>query len=282
MSRPALLLLLALAAGARADRIPLWEGPAPAETLALRPGADPRGTPDRSGHLTHVHAPDLEPFPAAKPGATLVLVFPGGGYNVLAQDHEGAGVARRLNALGYAAAVVRYRVPRRDPERPWVAPLADARRALEIARARAAEWNADPARVAALGFSAGGNLVARLAYQPSEAGVPRPDAVLLVYPAYLGTREKSGPLRDGPEGLVPARGSRPAPACLFHSADDPYPAQGSLDLAAALRAAGGKAETHVFADGGHGWGVRGATRASRQWPELAAAWLEASGFPPSR
>lgn len=281
MSKPT-LLLLALAAAAPAARLPLWEGPPPAETLAPAAGADPRGVADKSGHLTHVFAPDLEPFPAAKPGAPLVLVFPGGGYNVLAHDHEGAGVARRLNALGYAAAVVRYRVPRRDPARPWVAPLADARRALEIARARAAEWNADPAKVAAVGFSAGGNLVARLAYQPSETPVPRPDAVILVYPAYLGAQEKSGPLRDGPEGVVPPRGSRPAPACFFHSADDPYPAQGSLELAAALRQAGGKAETHVFADGGHGWGVRGGTRASRQWPEMAAAWLEASGFPPSR
>ena len=281
MSRPG-LLLLALAAAAPAARMPLWDGAPPAETLTVRPGADPAGIPDKSGHLTHVHAPDLEPFPAAKPGASLVLVFPGGGYNVLAHDHEGVGVARRLNALGYAAAVVRYRVPRRDPERPWVAPLHDARRALEVARARAAEWNADPSRIAAVGFSAGGNLVARLAYQPSESPVPRPDAVILVYPAYLGAQEKSGPLRDGPEGVVPVRGSRPAPACFFHSADDPYPAQGSVDLAAALRLAGGKAETHVFADGGHGWGVRGATRASRQWPELAAAWLDSSGLPPAR
>lgn len=281
MNKPA-LLLLALASSASADRLPLWEGPPPSETLAPAPGADPRGVADKSGHLTQVFAPDLEPFPAAKAGSPLVLVFPGGGYNVLAHDHEGVGVARRLNALGYAAAVVRYRVPRRDPARPWVAPLADARRALEIARARAPEWNADPARIAAVGFSAGGNLVARLAYQPSETPVPRPDAVILVYPAYLGAQEKSGPLRDGPEGVVPPRGSRPAPACFFHSADDPYPAQGSLDLAAALRQAGGKAETHVFADGGHGWGVRGSTRASRQWPELAAAWLASSGFAPPR
>lgn len=266
-----------------AARLPLWEGPPPAETLAPRPGVDPRGVADpKSGHLTHVHAPDLEPFPAAKPGAPLALVFPGGGYNVLAQDHEGVGVARRLNDLGYAAAVVRYRVPRRDPVRPWVAPLHDARRALELARERAAAWNADPARVVAIGFSAGGNLVARLAYQPSDAPVPRPDAVILVYPAYLGAQEKSGPLREGPEGVVPAAGSRPPPACFFHSADDPYPARYSVELAAALRAAGAKAETHVFSDGGHGWGVRPGTRAARLWPELAAAWLEASGFPPAR
>jgi acetyl esterase/lipase len=281
MSKASLLLLL-LSQALPAARIPLWEETPPAETLPARAGADPRGTVEKSGHLTHVHAPDIEPFPAAKPGASLILVFPGGGYNVLAQDHEGVGVARRFNELGYAAVVVRYRVPRRDPARPWVAPLHDARRALEIARSRAVEWNADPRRVAAVGFSAGGNLVARLAYQPSDVPVPRPDAVILVYPAYLQTQDKSGPLREGPEGIVPDRAARPAPACFFHSSDDPYPAEGSLLLAAALRAAGTKAETHVFEDGGHGWGVRGDTRAARLWPEMAVGWLTARGLPPSR
>jgi len=278
-----LLALLAATASLPAGRLPLWQGPPPGETLDLPAGADPAGTVDpKSGHLGRVHAPDLEPFPATKAGAPLVLVFPGGGYNVLAHDHEGVGVARRFNQLGYAAAVVRYRVPRRDPERPWVVPLLDARRALELARARAGEWNADPSRVAAVGFSAGGNLVARLAYQPSPVPVPRPDAVLLVYPAYLQAKDKSGPLRDGPEGVVPPRGSKPAPACFFHSADDPYPAQGSLELAAALRAAGGLAETHVFADGGHGWGVRPGPRAARAWTDLAAGWLADRGLAPPR
>lgn len=282
MNKTALALLLA-AAVLPASRLPLWEGAPPAETLVpTAAGADPRGVTDKSGHLTQVFAPDIEPFPAARPGAPLVLVFPGGGYNVLAHDHEGVGVARRFNELGYAAAVVRYRVPRRDPARPWAAPLLDARRALEIARARAAEWNADPAKVAAVGFSAGGNLVARLAYQPSETPVPRPDAVLLVYPAYLQAQDRSGPLRDGPEGVVPARGSKPPPACFFHSADDPFPAQGSLELAAALRSAGAAAETHVFADGGHGWGVRPGTRAARIWPEMAASWLASRGLAPPR
>lgn len=268
---------LALVA-ADAGRLPLWPDAPPGETLRLAPGADPRGKLGAGGHRTDVFLPDIEGYPAPAPGAPLVLVFPGGGYNLLAEDHEGTGVARRFRSLGCAAAVVRYRVPRRDPARPWQVPLLDARRALELARGHAAEWNADPAKVVAVGFSAGGNLVARLAYQPGPADLPRPDFAVMVYPAYLLKGDKAGAgLIDGPEGLVPASGTRPAPAFLAHSADDPIPAAGSLALAEALRSAGGSAETHLYPDGGHGWGVTGRCAASREWPELVAAWLRAQG-----
>ena len=262
---------LALAAESP-GRLNLWPGPPPAETLRLAPGADPRGKA-AGGRRTDVFLPDLEPFPAAKPASPLVLVFPGGGYNLLAEEHEGAGVARRFQSLGCAAVVVRYRVPRRDPDRPWQVPLMDARRALALCREHAADWNGNPGRIIAVGFSAGGNLVARLAYQPS-ADAPRPDFAVMVYPAYLLRGDKpDGALVDGPEGLVPVAGSHPAPAFFVHSADDPFPAAGSLRLAEAIRAAGGLVETHVYPTGGHGWGVTGSCPASREWPELVVAWL---------
>lgn len=275
MSELRWLVTLLLAAAAPGEPIPLWPAAPPGETLRLAAGADPRGTVV-SGRRTQVFAPDLEPFAAAQPGSPLVLIFPGGGYNLLADDHEGTAVARRFQSLGCAAAVVRYRVPRRDPERPWQAPLLDARQALRLARERASAWNADPARVVAVGFSAGGNLVARLAYMPGSE--PRPDFAVMVYPAYLLKGDKpDGALPSGPEGVAPAEGSRPAPGFFVHSADDPYPAAGSLALAAAIRNVGGAAETHVYASGGHGWGVRGECPASREWPELVAAWLRGQG-----
>lgn len=272
----ALLPLAALAA--ESPRLPLWEGAPPGETLRLPTGADPRGEVSKGGR-TRVFAPDLEPFPAAAAGAPLILVFPGGGYNMLAEDHEGVAVARRFQSLGCAAAVVRYRVPRRDPERPWQVPLLDARQALRLARAQAAAWNADPAKVVALGFSAGGNLVARLAYQPATAETDRPDYAVMVYPAYLLKGDKpDGALLSGPEGVAPAEGRRAAPAFFAHSADDPYPAAGSLALAEAVRRTGATAETHVYAAGGHGWGVRGnSPPAVRAWPEAVAAWLRGQG-----
>lgn len=259
------------------ERLPLWEGAPPGETLRLPDGADPRGSVEK-GRRTHVFLPDLEPFPATAAGSPLILVFPGGGYNLLAEDHEGTGVARRFQALGCAAAVVRYRVPRRDPAHPWQVPLLDARRALELARRHAAGWNADPRKVVAVGFSAGGNLVARLAYQPSAADVQRPDYAVMVYPAYLLRGDKpDGALVDGPEGVVPPAGSHPAPAFFAHSKDDPYPAAGSLALAEAVRRAGSAAETHIYPSGGHGWGVYGNCPASREWPDLVAAWLRGQG-----
>ena len=275
-ARPAAaaLLLLAAALGA-GDRVPLWDGSPPGETLARVPGEPPEGV-HASGHRTRVLDPWLEPFPAARPGASLVLVFPGGGYGVLADTHEGVSVALALNRLGHAAAVVRYRVPARDPARPWVAPLADGRRALAVARAAAGGWNADPAKVVALGFSAGGNLVARLAHQPGEA-VPRPDAAVLVYPAYLLDSGRGGGLRSGPDGLVPS--GCPVPTLLLHAEDDPIPVAGSRELAAALRSAGGEAETIFWPDGGHGWGIAGPR--GREWLPQVSRWLGGQGLGPS-
>ncbi|GBL26132.1 acetylxylan esterase [Verrucomicrobiota bacterium] len=155
--------------------VPVWEGAPPAETLKAKPGQDPKGILNKNGHRTDVMIPEFVVWPAAKPNAPFIIVCPGGGYGILAEEHEGAEVARRLNAQGVGAAVLRYRVPRRDNDKPWTVPVLDARKAIELVRARAVEWNADPKKIGILGFSAGGNLAARVAYSPAEAGVARPD-----------------------------------------------------------------------------------------------------------
>lgn len=271
-------LLPVTALVADAPRMPLWTEAPPGETLRLADGADPRGRLTAKGRRTDVFLPDLEPFPSRVQGAPLILIFPGGGYSILAEEHEGVEVARRFQQLGCAAAVVRYRVPRRDPKQPWQVPLLDARRALELARTHASAWGADPTKVVALGFSAGGNLVARLAYQPGATSLARPDYVVMVYPAYLlkDTTSQAN-LIDGPEGIVPAKGTRAAPACFVHSVDDPIPIAGSLALAEALRGVSAPVEVHAYPAGGHGWGVTGNCPASREWPELVANWLRGQG-----
>ena len=273
LSLPALLLAEPLAP------LPVWKDAPPAETLAPKPGQDPKGILNKNGHRTDVMIPEFIVWPAAKPNAPLIIVCPGGGYGILAEEHEGAEVARRLNAAGVGAVVLRYRVPRRSNDQPWVVPVLDARRTLELVRAHAAEWNADPKKIGILGFSAGGNLAARVAYSPAAADVPRPDFAVMVYPAYLFEKDKpDSVLREGPDGVVPPKGPKPVPAFFAHSADDPYPAEGSMALAAKLKSLGGSAEVHVWSKGGHGWGASDRCLAAKEWTNLLVAWMKDRGL----
>ena len=274
-----LLLTLAGCTAAPLPPIAVWEGAPPAETLTLKPGQDPRGTINKQTHRADVFIPEFVVYPAAKPGAPLVIVCPGGGYGILAETHEGSEVAKRLNAFGSAAVVLKYRVPRRDPNKPWIVPVLDARETLRIVRARAAEWNADPKKIGILGFSAGGNLAARVAYSPAAAEAPRPDFAVMVYPAYLFEKDKpDSVLRDGPDGVVPPKGPKPVPAFFAHSADDPYPAEGSMALAAKLKSLGGSVEVHVWSKGGHGWGASDRCLAAKEWTNVLVAWMKDRGL----
>jgi acetyl esterase/lipase len=273
------LLFVALAAEPLAP-VAVWNGAPPSETLKLKPGSDPKGTinPKTLGR-TDVFTPEFVPWPATKPNSPIVIICPGGGYGGLAEQHEGVTVAQRLNALGCAAVVLKYRVPRRDPEKPWIVPVMDARKTVEIVRARAAEWNGDPTKVGILGFSAGGNLAARVAYSPAEAAAPRPDFAVLVYPAYLFEKDQpESVLREGPDGVVPPKGVKPVPAFFAHSADDKYPAEGSMAFAKTLKSMGGSAEVHVWAKGGHGWGASERCEAAKKWTDLLAAWMKDQGL----
>ena len=273
------LLFVALSAEPLAP-VAVWNGPPPAETLKLKPGSDPKGTinPKTLGR-TDVFTPEFVPWPAAKPNSPIVIICPGGGYGGLAEQHEGVTVAERLNAFGCAAVVLKYRVPRRDPEKPWIVPVMDARKTVEIVRARAAEWNGNPAKVGILGFSAGGNLAARVAYSPAEAEAARPDFAVLVYPAYLFEKDQpDSVLREGPDGVVPPKGIKPVPAFFAHSADDKYPAEGSMAFAKTLKSMGGSTEVHVWAKGGHGWGASERCEAAKKWTDLLAAWMQEQGL----
>jgi acetyl esterase/lipase len=279
--RPTLLAcLFSVSLGAAAlPPAPVWEGSPPAETRKPKPGVDPKGIVNEKGHRSEVMIPEFVAWPAAKPGAPIVIVCPGGGYSILAEEHEGAEVARRLNKLGAAAVVLRYRVPRRDNDKPWIVPVMDARRAVQVVRERANDWNADPKKVGILGFSAGGNLAARVAYSPAEADAPRPDFAVMVYPAYLFEKDKpDSVLRDGPDGVIPPKGAKPVPAFFAHSADDGYPAEGSMALAKVLKSLGGSAEVHVWAKGGHGWGATDRCVAARQWTDLLGVWMKDRGL----
>lgn len=227
----------------------------------------------------------------------LVIVFPGGGYNGLA-PHEGAPIAKWLNAAGFSAGVLNYRVaPYRHP-----IPFQDAARAVRTVRAHAAEWGVRAEKIGVLGFSAGGHLAATIATQfeagdvsaadPIERVSSRPDAAVLCYPVITLTRsfahagsgqsllgEKPAPgLKESLSAENRVTDHTP-PCFLWHTAeDDGVPVQNSLAFADALHHQGVPFELHVFPNGRHGLGLANDDPIVSQWQALCANWLKGLEF----
>lgn len=261
-------------------------------TYSLRPphAVIPEGTPLAGRSYcrdvpveTDVSEPSLTHWPAAVPDAacTAVIICPGGGYEVLATEHEGAAVARWLNSLGIAAFVLRYRVP--APGHP--APLEDARAAVRFVRAQAEKLGVRSDHVGMLGFSAGGHLAACAGIlSPDDA---RPDFLVLGYPVvsmcelwgHGSSRERllgAALTMELAKQLSPERhvDRQTPPVFLVHAADDlVVPVENSLKLFAALRQAGTAAELHVYERGGHGFGLGTQPEPTADWPHRCAAWL---------
>jgi acetyl esterase/lipase len=220
--------------------------------------------------LANVSHPTLTfyPAPAAKNAGAMVLVFPGGGYNILAFDLEGSEICEWLNSLGVNAALVKYRVPHMGNLPRYRAPLMDAKQAMEVARKHAGEWHVDAHRIGVIGFSAGGHLAALLSNTDT-----RPDFAMLIYPAYLTDEKDLSVL--APEFTVTAQ---TPPTFLVQTEDDGVHVENSLVYYEALKKNKVPAEMHIFATGGHGYGLRPTAEPVTQWPHLAEAWLKARGF----
>lgn len=221
--------------------------------------------------LSHVSKPMLTVYKPTQSKGTVVLICPGGGYQGLAIEHEGTQVADYLNTIGVTGIVLKYRVPRRDPDKPYEAPLADAGQAMKLIRARAVEWEIKPDRVGMLGFSAGGNLCVMAAVQLPLAECP--NFIVPVYPAYLTLEKDEFTLR--PE--IKITKSAP-PACFIHAGDDRITAMGSVLLYAEYKKQGIPAELHVYSKGGHGFGMKPKGEPVNQWQVRVAEWLGASGW----
>ncbi|MCS6774953.1 MAG: alpha/beta hydrolase [Chloroherpetonaceae bacterium] len=267
--------------------VPLWPGEAPGETGEI--GEEGDTTPPAPGvrpeehivRLGNVARPALTVYPAAGAQGTAVLVCPGGGYHILAMQHEGIEVCQWLNALGVTAILLKYRVPARAGIPRYMAALQDAQRAFGLVRHHAAAWGIDPARIGVLGFSAGAHLSAVLASTPervypvvdaADRESCRPDFLQLIYPAYL-IREED-PLQLAPEVRVD---SGTPPAFLVMTQDDPIRVENAFVYAQALHRAGVPVELHVYPTGGHGYGLRPSAHPVCRWPELAAVWMRALG-----
>ena len=275
-----LAVTIFFAPASRADEKPLvidiWPGKAPGETGAL--GDEKLTGPNGSRQLTDVSKPTLTIYRPAKDKNTgvAVIIAPGGGYRVLAWDHEGEQVAAWLNSIGVTGVLLKYRVPRRK-EHPK-GPLEDAQRAVSLVRSKAKEWGIDPNRIGMLGFSAGGHLTALAAtnfssraYEPideTDQMSCRPDFAVIIYPGGAVDRAK--------EKLVPEIhvSKETPPTFLAQSNDDRVGPENSALLYLALKKAGVPAELHIYATGGHGYGMRPSKNPCSEWPKRCEEWLK--------
>ena len=268
----------------------LWPQGAPGEKGDIGPEADTT-KPDgdlvagrRVIRLGNVSAPTLsvyQPHKVKRTGAA-VVVFPGGGYNILAMDLEGTEVCDWLTSIGVTGVLVKYRVPARKGMPRYAAPLQDAQRAVGLVRAHAAEWGIDPKRIGVLGFSAGAHLSAALSNNYETRTYPavdevdradcRPDFAVLVYPGGLAPRD--APDKLGAE-VTPS--SKTPPTFLVQSEDDPVRVENSLLYYQALKTAQVPAEMHLYAKGGHGYGLRATEQPVTHWPALVEAWMRGLG-----
>jgi acetyl esterase/lipase len=291
--RTALLGPIALALAAQApvpprpeEEIDLWPDgapglPSPPPAEALRERSTDPGYNDRI--LAHIRRPRLAIFRPARPNGAAVLIMPGGGYQWVVVDKEGYEMARWLSARGVTAFVLFYRLALDGWASGPDVSLIDARRAMQLVRG---SRGIDPHRICAMGFSAGGHVCAELLTH-FESAAARPDAAALLYPvismsapeAHAGSRRAL--LGDNPS-LALERAYSPhlhipadaPPTFLLHAEDDAsVPVANSLMMRDALRARGVPTETHLFPDGGHGFGLRLARgRSVEHWPDLFFAW----------
>lgn len=233
--------------------------------------------------LANVTEPTMTVYhPDENPTGTAVVVCPGGGYHILAYDIEGTEVCEWLNSLGITAILLKYRVPAREGLPRYALPLQDAQRAVGLVRAHAEEWQIDPKRIGVLGFSAGGHLSAALStkvdqrtYDPIDSAdqlSSRPDFTLLIYPAYLVDKQDN---QLAPE--LPVSESTP-PTLLVQTEDDNVRVENSLFYYLALKNANVPAEMHIYATGGHGYGLRKVKSNVHTWPARAEEWLQTIGM----
>jgi acetyl esterase/lipase len=249
--------------------IPLWEGGAP--------GFESRkDEPEKvaNGSITNIHFPTLTAFLPKKEKANgaAIIVVPGGGLAKLGFQNGGVEPAQFLSEKGYAAFVLKYRLPR-EPGLPYKIEEQlpqDGHRSVRLVRSRAAEFGIDPEKVGMLGFSAGGEVVSLTCYKSGTGAKNAPDPVdrlsgkpnfqMLIYP--------------GPVGIPSKLPNDAPPAFMLIAADDPHTSV-LLNLMQRFREAGVDYEAHIYARGGHGFGMgkRAKSESLQHWPDRMLDWL---------
>lgn len=261
-------MLLAAPTWAQESERNIWPDKRPAEVVLKKGKMKQEMGDDGILRIQQMPVPTLQKFPVVKsPKGKVVIVCPGGGYQILAVNHEGTEIAQWLNALGYTAYVLRYRVPDNRE-----GALQDVQRAIRIARAE------NPGKqVGVMGFSAGASLTARAATRfqsPSYTATDetdtqsaRPDFAALIYPAYMDEGEHH---TLTPELTIT---EQTPPFFVFQTADDPY-GNSALVISQALRSHKIPVQLHIYEKGGHGYGLRAnLAEAASKWPKLMEEWL---------
>jgi acetyl esterase/lipase len=281
------LLLFISAAASAQQEIELWPDRDPPFS---KPAENQEYVDDCWGGVRCAHKvsnPTLTLYPSDENPHTWVMVMPGGGYNVVAIYHEGSDIAEALVERGFSAAVLKYRIPdNRTSAEPEKTPFADLRRAMAILRDEQQAAGIRNGRVGVVGFSASGHLAVYSMVHPDPDPSLNPDFSILVYgvselnPVNRNWLEEElyyRPLtveETHRETLLDWVNKDTPPAFLVHAVDDDVsPYTESTLYADALRKHGVDAELHLFASGGHGFGLGSDEDGTSQWIDLAANWL---------
>jgi acetyl esterase/lipase len=292
------LALMAFFLQAQELTIPLWFGTPPFQIdQELKEEVVSEGIV----RISNVQNPTIDIYLPAKQISTgkAVVIFPGGGYGILAYDWEGTDFAKWLNSQGIAGIVVKYRLPiSKSLTDPKEVPLIDAQRAIRLVRKNAAAWNINPDKIGVMGFSAGGHLASTVSTQymhevdrPKDAIdsiSARPDFSILAYPVITfqdgavhgGSRKNligdnaSKELKDRFSGELNVNAETP-PTFLVHAQDDKgVPIENSLLYYQALHKNGVKASLHIYPTGGHGFAFGLGKGAVESWRSVLLAWME--------
>jgi acetyl esterase/lipase len=282
-------------------QLPIWPGAVPdAQSVPGPEFATTKGNKLVAGRpwveVDNVSQPTMTVYsPEGKNTGTAVVVFPGGGYVRLAIDLEGTEVCDWLTSAGITCVLLKYRVPSLPydwhcdcrPNGLAISTLAleDAQRTMGLVRFHANEWHIDPHKIGVLGFSAGGYLVAEISthfdhrlYAPVDAPDRescRPDFAVAIYPGHLWTEDN---FELNPRIRVTRQ---TPPTFLLQAENDPIdPVQNSLAYLAALKQAGVPVEMHLYAEGGHAFGLRRTEFPITEWPKLVERWLLTIGITP--
>jgi acetyl esterase/lipase len=283
-------------------QIPIWPGVPPGTQrvsgaeVATTTGNDHLVAGKPWTYIENVSRPTITVYsPAGKNTGAAMIVFPGGGYRILAIDLEGTEACDWLTSRGITCVLLKYRVPNTGPSwdqqcgcdrktRSSMA-LEDAQRAISLVRARAADWRIDPHKIGVLGFSAGGHLVAmvsthfdRRLYRPVDATdkvSSRPDFGVAIYPGHLSLATNSIQLNPDVRSHIT---NQTPPTFLLQSEDDHVDrVEDALSYYTALKKAGVPVEVHLYPQGGHAFGLRPTKFPATRWPQLVETWLASIG-----